>query len=217
MPRRPRLSVPGYPLHIIQRGNNRQTCFGSDRDIAAYINWLTEGADKYAVDVHCWVFMTNHVHLLLTPSTADGASRLMQYIGRLYVRSFNERYARSGTLFEGRFRSSMVQSERYLLACLRYIELNPVRAGMVIDPADYKWSSYYAHAFGRQMRLWTPHPLYLALAEDSDERCRIYRELVRNPLSPRTLFNIRHCSIKGLILGSQTFREKFESLRRDPI
>ena len=158
MPRRHRLCPPGLPVHVVQRGNNRQVCFASVADMKAYANWLHEGADKFGVDVHAWVFMTNHVHLLLTPHNPDSISRCMQYLGRYYVRYFNYRHRRSGTLFEGRFKSSIVQSRRYLLACQRYIELNPVRAGMVGDPADYTWSSYRAHAFGRTAKMWQPHP-----------------------------------------------------------
>ena len=153
MPRRRRICPPGLPVHVVQRGNNRQVCFASDADMKAYANWLHEGSRKFGVDVHAWVFMTNHVHLLLTPHNADAVSRCMQYLGRYYVRYFNYRYHRSGTLFEGRFKSSIVQSHRYLLACQRYIELNPVRAGMVSDPADYTWSSYRAHAFGQAVKM----------------------------------------------------------------
>ncbi len=125
-------------MHVIQRGNNRQTLFTLDQDVAAYANCLTEGAIKFDLRVHGWVFMTNHVHLLVTPMHHDSVSRVMQYLGRLYVRYFNYSYARTGTLFEGRFRSSLVQEDEYFLACLRYIELNPVRAGMVSDPGEYR-------------------------------------------------------------------------------
>jgi putative transposase len=141
MPSRPRYCPAGYPVHVIQRGNDRQLCFAEESDLAAYANWLNEYSDQYNVQVHGWVFMTNHVHLLLTPQTDAGISKLMQTLGRLYVRYFNHRYQRSGTLFEGRYRSSLVQQEEYLLACQRYIELNPVRAGLVHDPGDYRWSS----------------------------------------------------------------------------
>ena len=136
MPRRRRLCPAGIPVHVIQRGNNGQVFFTSDKDIAAYANWLKEGAIKFDLRVHAWVFMTNHVHLLVTPLQNAAVSRLMQYLGRLYVRYFNYSHARTGTLFEGRFRSSLVQEDEYLSACLRYIELNPVRAGMVGDPGD---------------------------------------------------------------------------------
>ncbi len=148
MPRRARFCPAGLPVHLIQRGNNRQVLFTCDADLAAYANWLADGAERYGVSVHGWVFMTNHVHLLATPANDDSLSRLMQFLGRLYVRHFNYTYQRSGTLFEGRFKSCVVQDDQYLLSCLRYIELNPVRAGMVSDPGEYVWSSFRAHAFG---------------------------------------------------------------------
>jgi len=139
MARLPRISLPGIPLHIIQRGNNRQVCFAAEEDFAAYAYWLHEYARKYRVALHAWVFMTNHVHLLATPQTEDGISRLMQTLGRHYVRYFNHTYKRSGTLWEGRFKSCAVDEENYLLTCQRYIELNPVRANMVGAPEEYKW------------------------------------------------------------------------------
>ena len=141
MPRRGRFCPVGCPIHVIQRGINRQTCFAADADIAAYAHWLAEGAQKFDVHIHGWVFMTNHVHLLLTPQHDKAVSRLMQFLGRLYVRHFNYNYVRSGSLFEDRFKSSLVQDDIYLLACLRYIELNPVRAGMVTDP-DHRYRRY---------------------------------------------------------------------------
>ena len=134
MPRRKRLCPTGVPQHILQRGNNRQACFATDNDIAAYANWLAEAVDKYKVAIHAWVFMTNHVPLLVTPRREGCISAMMQYLGRYYVRYFNITYERTGTLWEGRFRSCLVQTETYLLVCHRYIELNPVRAGMVADP-----------------------------------------------------------------------------------
>ena len=146
MARLPRFCPSGVAQHIIQRGNNRQVCFASNEDLAAYAYWLKLYSNEFDVDVHAWVFMTNHVHLLVTPSTDDGVSKFMQSLGRHYVRYFNKVYKRSGTLWEGRFKSCLVQSEEYLLQCYRYIELNPVRANMVNDPADYIWSSYQCNA-----------------------------------------------------------------------
>lgn len=152
MARLPRICLPDIPQHVIQRGNNRQACFGSDEDYAAYAHWLEEYARKFRVAIHAWVFMTNHVHLLLTPETDEGVSRLMQTLGRKYVRYFNYTYKRSGTLWEGRFKSCVVEAENYLLLCQRYIELNPVRAGMVEAPGDYIWSSYRANGLGQPAR-----------------------------------------------------------------
>jgi putative transposase len=212
MPRRRRLCPPGLPVHVVQRGNNRQVCFASDADMKAYANWLHEGADKFGVDVHAWVFMTNHVHLLLTPQNHDSVSRCMQYMGRYYVRYFNYRHRRSGTLFEGRFKSSIVQTRRYLLACQRYIELNPVRAGMVSDPADYTWSSYRAHGFGQAVKMWRPHPEYLALGHTKQSRTSAYRQFFAQQLSTELITDIRNALNTGMVLGNDRFRQEVEEL-----
>ena len=203
-----------FPVHVIQRGNNRQTLFTSDADIAAYAHWLEDGALRFHVDVHGWVFMTNHVHLLVTPRTDIGVSRLMQSLGRRYVGHFNYSYARSGTLFEGRFRSCLVQESQYLLTCLRYIELNPVRAGMVRDPGDYRWSSYRAHAFGAPVNFWKPHNLYQSLASSSTERQQHWRKLVEEAMDSDTISKIRHCTNTGLVLGTEKFRDQVAALLR---
>ena len=208
MPRRRRFCPAGIPVHVIQRGNNRQVLFTSDKDIAAYANWLKVGAIKFDISVHAWVFMTNHVHLLVTPLQNGAVSRFMQYLGRLYVRYFNYSNARTGTLFEGRFRSSLVQEDKYLLACLRYIELNPVRAGMVGDPGDYLWSSYRTHSLGTQAQLWTPHAAYLSLGNNALARQKAYRELISELLEQEVMAKIRHCVNKGLVLGSEKFRKQ---------
>ena len=213
MPRRARFCPGGYPVHLIQRGNNRQAIFTCDADLAAYANWLEKGAERFGVSIHGWVFMTNHVHLLVTPTTDSSLSQLMQYLGRLYVRHFNYTYTRSGTLFEGRFRSCIVQESQYLLTCLRYIELNPVRAGMVRDPGEYHWSSYRAHAFGVHARLWSPHALYLALGESSLHRQDAWRKLFGEIINIELLAKVRHCANTGLVLGTETFREQVCRLR----
>jgi len=214
VPRKRRCCPPGLPVHVVQRGNNRQVCFADDADLKAYAHWLREGAEKYGVSVHSWVFMTNHVHLLVTPSSADAISRCMQYVGRYYVRRFNYRYRRSGTLFEGRFKSSIVQSREYLLVCQRYIELNPVRAEMVNDPADYNWSSYRAHAFSQSVGLWQPHPEYLALGETPAKRRVVYRQFFEQELSGRVLSDIRSALNTGLVLGNDRFKAEVEQLTK---
>jgi len=206
MPRKPRYCPAGMPVHIMQRGNNRQACFAKDSDLAAYANWLAEYAFKFQVRIHAWVMMTNHVHLLMTPQTDTGVSMLMQSLGRRYVRFFNYRYHRSGTLFEGRYRSCIIQEEEYFLSCQRYVELNPVRAGMVLDPGDYRWSSYHAHAFGLKPDMWSPHPLYSSLGLSDQERQLAYRELVDQKMEIEVLAKIRHCTKTGLILGTDKFR-----------
>jgi putative transposase len=212
MPRRPRLSPIGVPQHIIQRGNNRQVCFTSDNDIAAYAGWLDEAAKKYGVAIHAWIFMTNHVHLLATPQKEASLSAMMQYLGRFYVRYFNLNYQRTGTLWEGRFHSCLIQSEAYLLTCQRYIELNPVRAGMAQDPADYKWSSYRANGMGIESKLVTYHPLYLGLGNSKFERLKNYRLLFESELDKNLVSDIRYATNKGLILGTDKFKAEVAAL-----
>ncbi len=212
MPRCPRFCPGNIPVHVIQRGNNRQTLFTSDKDIAAYAHWLTEGALKFELHVHGWVFMTNHVHLLLTPKQDESVSRLMQSLGRRYVGYFNYAYARTGTLFEGRFRSSLVENDEYFLACLRYIELNPVRAGIVNDPGDYRWSSYRVHGFGLQSRMWAPHDNYLALGSHAKARQSAYRRLMNEGLNIDVITKIRHCVNTGLVLGTEAFRNQVAAM-----
>ncbi|MDE0284832.1 MAG: transposase [Gammaproteobacteria bacterium] len=201
MARLPRLYLPDVPQHIIQRGINRQACFISDKDFAAYAYWLDQSARRYQVAVHAWVFMTNHVHLLVTPQSEQGVSRMMQATGRHYVRYFNHTYGRTGTLWEGRFKSCLVDVEDYLLACQRYIELNPVRAGMVAVPEDYSWSSYKANGFGKQMKLWTPHRVYLDLGATMRERAAVYRGLFAGHIDERLVRQIRKATNRGMVLG----------------
>ena len=213
MPRRARFCPAGLPVHLIQRGNNRHAIFTCDDDLAAFAHWLAEGSERFGVSVHGWVFMTNHVHLLATPSHDDSLSRLMQFLGRLYVRYFNYTYSRTGTLFEGRFKTCIVQEDRYLLTCLRYIELNPVRAGIVGDPGDYRWSSFRAHAFGVRVSLWSPHDLYLDLGSNEKQRQQAWRVLIKETLNIEVMAKVRHCTNTGLVLGTETFREQMHQLR----
>jgi putative transposase len=212
MPRLSRKCPPGLPVHVIQRGNNRQACFASEADFKAYANWLLEASLRFGMNIHAWVLMTNHVHLLTTPMMPNAISSSMQYVGRYYVRYFNHRYGRTGTLYEGRFKSSSVQSTNYLLACQRYIELNPVRAGMVDDPADYIWSSYRAHALGANVKMWTPHPEYLAMGATGASRSRAYRKLAGEELSSELISKIRNAANTGLALGNERFRKEVEQL-----
>ncbi len=212
MPRRLRLCPAGVPQHVVQRGNNRQVCFASDKDLKAYANWLYEGSQKYHVQVHAWVFMTNHIHLLVTPLEDMAVPSMMQYIGRHYVRYFNYSYGRTGTLWEGRYHSSLVQENEFLLGCQRYIELNPVRAGMVKDPADYSWSSYRANGLGINSKLLTPHALYLGLGSSKRARLKNYRELFKSHVEGELLFDIRYALNKGLVLGNEKFESEVEEL-----
>ncbi len=184
MPRRPRLLIDGVPLHIIQRGNNRHACFDADGDYWFYLEWLEEYAKKHGCAVHAYTLMTNHVHLLLSAKTPDSPAVLMKALGQRYVQYINRQYRRSGTLWEGRYRSCLIQQDAYLMGCQRYIELNPVRAGMVEHPGEYRWSSYRANAQGEPNTLLTSHLLYAQLGVDAQERQQAYPELFRYELIP---------------------------------
>lgn len=208
MPRRPRVILPGVPMHVIQRGNNRQVCFCSDDDYRFYLDWLGEYAAKTGCSVHAYVLMTNHVHLLLSSDSASGAGELMKSLGQRYVQYFNRTYRRSGTLWEGRFRSCLLQDDAYLLACQRYIELNPVRASMVEHPADYPWSSARSNLLGEENRLIVQHPLYLALGGDPSACMQAYRELFRHELEPGILDGIRNATNGNFALGNARFVEE---------
>ena len=212
MARLPRIGAAGIPLHIIQRGNNRQVCFGGERDFAAYAHWLEESARTSGVAIHAWVFMRNHVHLLVTPETSDAASHMMQTLGRRYVRYFNRSHQRTGTLWEGRFKSCVVDATDYLLVCQRYIELNPVRAGIANDPGDYPWSSYRANGLGIPAKLWTPHPAYRELGASAAARAAAYRALFVGQLESTLLRQIREATNQGMALGADRFKEEVERL-----
>ena len=210
MPRRPRLSLPGVPLHVIQRGNNRQACFFAEEDYRFYLHWLAKGAQRYGCEIHAYVLMTNHVHMLVSPQGPEGAARLMQSLGRRYVQYVNRAYRRSGTLWEGRYKASLLQAEAYLLRCSRYIETNPVRAGMVKDPAQYPWSSYRWHGLGEANALIRDHALYAALGRTPEERQAGYRGLFRTELDEEALSDIRKAANQGLVLGDERFAKEIE-------
>ncbi|MDP1635053.1 MAG: transposase [Gallionellaceae bacterium] len=205
MPRRARISLGGVPLHIIQRGNNRQACFFTDDDYRFYLDHLSQCAQHAGCAVHAYVLMTNHVHLLLTPRESGASGRLMKLLGQRYVQHVNRLYRRSGTLWEGRFRSCIVQDEAYLLGCSRYIELNPVRAGMVAHPAEYPWSSYRANAQGEANGLVEAHPLYTALGRQTQQRQTAYRDLFHQEFEPGFADEIRRATNGNFALGSERF------------
>jgi len=208
MPRRPRSWIRDVPLHILQRGNNRAACFYAEEDHRFYLHWLQLNAEHYGCAIHAYVLMTNHVHLMLTPEERDSASKLMQSLGRRYVQYVNRVHRRSGTLWEGRFRASLVEAESYLLTCSRYIELNPVRAAVAKDPADYIWSSYRHHALGAPDRVVTEHALFNALGATPAERAVAYRALFRTELDEREVNAIRTALNHGGTLGSDRFIER---------
>ena len=202
MPRPPRFVLPSVPLHIIQRGNNRLPCFVGPNDYLVYLDMLRECAIDCGCALHAYVLMSNHVHLLLSPDDDDSASMMMQRLGRRYVRYFNHRHARTGTLWEGRFRSSLVQDERYLMICHRYIELNPVRARMVDAPSGYHWSSHSTNAFGQPSALLTPHPAYTGLGGSPIARQAAYRQLFSEALSEDVLDQVRQAGNGNRPLGA---------------
>lgn len=211
MPRQPRLDIAHIPQHIVQRGNDRQPCFFNDVDQRRYLHELQELALREHCVVHAYVLMTNHVHLLITPSAARQIGHLMQSLGRRYVRYVNDRYHRTGTFWEGRYKSSPVDSETYLLRCYRYIELNPVGARMTTDPRHYPWSSHACNAFGHDDPLVHPHESYLALGADRQHRCAAYRALTLETLSSDDIEAIRGHLQRQHALGPDRFRLAIEA------
>ncbi|MGQ0798497.1 MAG: transposase [Pseudomarimonas sp.] len=211
MARLPRLSLAGCPQHVIQRGNNREACFFAEADYTAYLSFLKDVAVKHQIAIHAFVLMTNHVHLLLTPSDQQGISRMMQALGRKYVQYFNFTHGRSGTLWEGRYKSTVVDAENYLLTVYRYIELNPVRASMVSHASVYPWSSYQGNAVGKPIALLTPHPQYRRLGKTDEERQGAYRMLFRGQMSDRDLAAIRDSTNKAWVLGDDRFKAQIEA------
>jgi len=211
MPRKPRLQAAGLPVHIIQRGNNRQACFFADEDYLFFLNLLAKLAKRFHCSVHAYVLMTNHFHLLLSSDLDNGPSLLMKFLGQRYVQYVNRAYRRSGSLWEGRFRSSLVQTQNYVLGCYRYIEMNPVRANMVKHPLDYRWSSYAANATGKKVEWLTPHGEYLALGADETGRLEAYRGLFATDLDPELMREIRTSTHGGYAVGDSRFKEEIES------
>ena len=210
MPRRPRYIIPEVPLHVIQRGNNRAPTFESTTELTRFRQLLVDAARKFGCEIHAYVLMTNHFHLLLTPATSRSVASMMQAIGRRYVPWVNARRNRTGTLWEGRFKSSIIDSERYLMTCARYIELNPVRAGMVSTPRLYRWSSYRHNAHGEDDDAITPHDTFSALGSTPSERHTAYRALFRSPANEALLEDIRRGIRTGGVVGGDTFRTSVE-------
>ncbi len=210
--RLPRYFVEGQPQHLIQRGNNREPIFAGDDDYAFYLECVQEAAARHGCAIHAYVLMTNHVHLLATPETEQSLPKTLQSVGRRYVQYFNYRYERTGTLWEGRYRATLIDSERYLLTCMRYIELNPVRAGMVTHPGAYPHSSYQYNARGEENPLVSPHLLYRRLDRNTDIRRSVYRQLFRARLAQADIDLIREATNKAWVLGKDRFREQIEAL-----
>jgi len=210
MPRKPRMYLAGVPCHVVQRGNNRDACFFTDDDYRFYRDVLGDACRRYRVEVHAYALMTNHVHLLLTPKTTGGVSRVMQSVGRRYVQYVNRTYGRCGTLWESRHKASLVDAEPYLLVCHRYIEMNPGAAGMHHHPGDYPWSSFRCNAWGRRDDLVCPHALYLALGEDASSRQSGYRGLFASRLTKERVHEIRTAVDFSMPWGNDRFRRQIE-------
>lgn len=210
MPRKARMYLPGVPCHVITRGNNRDACFYADEDYLFYLNCLNDACIKHSVALHAFVLMTNHVHLLLTPNNEQGISKVLQSVGRRYVQYINRVYKRSGTLWEGRHKSSLIDAEEYLLACYRYIELNPVRAAMVEHPADYRWSSYAVNAGMKRRKNLIEHEIYRRLGKDESIRYKNYRDLFVVDLGEKLVSDIRRSANFSMPLGDSRFQDQIE-------
>lgn len=209
MPRRARMYLSGLPYHIVQRGNNREATFIEPENYQFYLNLWQESSLRYGVAVHAYCLMTNHVHFLVTPENPTSISNTIKSVGSRYAQYINKAYKRTGTLWEGRHRASLIQSERYLLTCMRYIELNPVRAAMVERPEEYKWSSYGTNAWGDVNGL-SPHEEYWQLGRDTKERCHTYRELFKHQLSEENLHLFRKAAHYSQPVGDDRFRQQIE-------
>ena len=205
MARLPRLTVPGYPHHIIQRGNNRQAIFAANADYEALLGLIEDHARKSGIAIHAFVLMSIHFHLLATPETVEGIPQMMQAVGRRYVRYFNQQQGRTGTLWEGRYKSTLIQAERYLLACMAYIDLNPVRAGIAAEPGDYPWSSHGHYVGLRNDKLVSPHPLYWELGNTPFARDAAYADLVRSGISAHQQRVLTDSALRGWALGEADY------------
>jgi len=200
------------PMHVVQRGHNRQECFRADADCQFYLAQLEDLAAEFGCAVHAYVLMTNHAHILVTPETSDGLSAMMKRLAQRHAQRFNRRYDRTGTLWEGRYRSSIVESDTYLLACYRYIEMNPVRAMMVEHPVDYRWSSHRANAYGEEDRILVPHPTYVGLGASPQMWRDAYRRLFAVAASPAEIEAIRHAARTNSVLGRREFVAQVERM-----
>ena len=210
MPRRARLAVAGIPWHIIQRGNNRSACFFTEEDYRYYLEQLQYQSAHFDCAVHAYCLMTNHVHLLLTPNQPSGPSLMMKNLGQRFVQYINRTHKRSGTLWEGRFKSCLAQDEGYALQCYRYIELNPVRARMVAHPAEYPWSSFHCNGGVEVSELISAHPSYSGLGSSEEQRRKTYRELIEAPIPKQQLAQIRAATNGNYVYGNAGFQDEIE-------
>ena len=212
MARLQRVNPAGFPVHILHRGNNSQACFKNNVDYSAFLWWLREYSEKFMIEIHTWALMENHYHILCTPQVEDGLSRMVQALGRQYVRFFNRLNQRTGTLWEGRYRSCLVKPDSCLLEVYRYIELNPVRAALASNPAEFNWSSYQINASGKPSALCKPHAEYLKLGETRAECAENYKLKCKIGLDEKRLEEIRKSINKGLAFGDEEFKIEVEEL-----
>ncbi|MEN3297828.1 MAG: REP-associated tyrosine transposase [Burkholderiales bacterium] len=210
MARLPRLVVPHQPHHLIQHGNDRQLIFRDADDHIVFLNWLRDASRQFEVAIHAYVLMPSHIHLLATPSDTIGLGRMMQWIGRHYVPYFNQKYGRQGTLWQGRYRATVIDSEQYLMTCSNYIELNPVRAGIALSPEDYPWSSYAHHIGSKSDPVITDHMLYWSLGNTPFDREAAYKNLIEQGLGPKEVLAVTEATRKGWALGSDKFKAQLE-------
>jgi putative transposase len=210
MARLPRLVVPAQPHHLLQTGHDGQPIFREAEDFQRFLGWLKDSAKEYKVAIHAYVLMPDHLHLLASPASAEGLAQMMQRVGRYYVPWFNLKYGRSGTLFQGRFKTSLVEAAPFFMACSRFIELNPVRSQLAADPADYQWSSYAHHAGLRPDAVITDHGLYWALGNTPFQREAAYIEQLRLGLGEEEFKQISFALLKGWPLGSEAFKENLQ-------
>ena len=217
MPRKPRFYLAGVPAHVMQRGHNREAIFFEEHDYREYLKILKKVADNYACQIHAYVLMTNHIHLLVTPAEKNSISLMFQSIGRLYVTYINKKYNRTGTLWEGRHKGNIIDVERYFMICMKYIESNPVRARIVKAAEDYPWSSYLANAYGKPNAIISPHKLYLALSSDKYKRTEYYRSLFLSSDNSSIEKHIDKSLLSGTPLGSDDFIDKIEKVFNQPV
>jgi putative transposase len=212
MPRRPRLALSNIPMHIVQRGNNRCPCFVERSDYLVYLDMLRRAVEDGECKLHAFVLISNHIHLLTSPASATSCARMMKAVGERYVQYFNRRYGRVGTLWQGRYRSCLVQDDRYFLVCQRDIELNPVRAKIVDKPEDYEWSSYRKNTHGIPCQMITPHALYESIAATPETRQQRYRALVLDGVKPEDIEHIRRSTNQNTVFGSALYAEEIGGL-----
>ena len=210
MPRKPRFYLPDYPVHIVQRGHNKKNVFFENEDYKAYLDWLQEGSEWYEVPIHAYALLPNEIHILASPSEKEAASRMMQYQGRRYVPYVNAAYGKTGTIWQGRYKASLIDPETYLLNCMIYIENLPVHEGLVKSAGAYKWSSYKANGQGKNNTLITPHSVYKGIGRGDKKRLEKYVALTKAGLADEVRTDIQDAWQTGTPLGSDKFKKMVE-------